>query len=258
MATSILPGIEGACIVTGAGSGIGAACALVLATQGGKVCIVDRDEDAAARTQSALRDAGANAITVVGDVRDPATAERAVRAALNDFGGLTVLVNNAGGMFQASSSEITDNGWSAVIRANLDSAFYFCRAAGPAMLERGGTIVNIASVAGVSASPGAAHYGAAKAGLINLTRSLALEWAPRVRVNCVAPDFIRTEGTERLMAEEYREKVQQLIPLSRLGTPNDVAWAVAFLCSDLASFITGETVVVDGGSLHRARLDFQP
>ena len=211
------------------------------------------------RTLAAVREDGGRGIIVLADARDPETAARSVQSALDAFADLSVLVNNAGGMFGAPAAELSDNGWSAILRANLDSAFYFCRAAAAtAMLDTRGTMVNVASVAGVAASPGAAHYGAAKAGLINLTRSLALEWAPRVRVNCVAPDFIRTEGTDRLMTDEYRRRTEQLIPLARLGTPEDVAWAVAFLCSDLASFITGETLVVDGGTLHRARLDFRP
>ncbi len=229
--------------MTGAGSGIGAASARALATQGPPTSVSSTGtRRPAARTLLAVREAGAKASTVIGDVREVETAARAVRSALAEFGNLAVLVNNAGGMFQAPAEEITDNGWSAVIRANLDSAYYFCRAAVPAMLEPGGAIVNVASVAGVSASPGAAHYGAAKAGLINLTRSLALEWAPRVRVNCVAPDFIRTAGTDQLMTDEYRRTAERFIPLARLGTPEDVAWAVAFLCSDLASFVTGGTL----------------
>ena len=110
--------------------------------------------------------------------------------------------------------------------------------------------------AGIAGSPGAAHYGAAKAGVINLARSLALEWAPAIRVNCVAPDFIRTEGTERLMTDADRERIAVLIPLRRVGAPEDVANAVAFLISDMAAFVTGQTLVVDGGSLYRSRLDF--
>ena len=143
------------------------------------------------------------------------------------------------------------------LKLNLDAAFQFAQAVQPAMASAGhGAIVNIASVAGIAGSPGAAHYGAAKAGVINLTRSLALEWAPAIRVNCVAPDFIRTEGTDRLMTDADRERIAGLIPLRRLGAPEDVANAVAFLASDKAAFVTGQTLVVDGGSLFRSRLDF--
>jgi NAD(P)-dependent dehydrogenase (short-subunit alcohol dehydrogenase family) len=177
---------------------------------------------------------------------------------MEHYGRADVLVNNVGGMFRAPTARITPGGWMAVVHANLDSALYFAQAAAPTMQARGGTIVNVASVAGLTASPRAAHYGAAKAALINLTATLALEWAPRVRVNCVAPDFIRTEGTEKLMSTADRRRMSRLIPLRRVGTPQDVANVVAFLASDMASFVTGQTIVIDGGSLHRGRLDFMP
>lgn len=138
--------------MTGAGSGIGAACAPGARGAGGHVCVVDRDEHAAGRTLSAVTQAGGNGIIVVGDVRDPDSAVRSVRSALEQFGDLSVLVNNAGGMFQAPVAEISDGGWSAVVRTNLDSAFYFCRAAAAELRERrGGAVVNVASVAGLSA-----------------------------------------------------------------------------------------------------------
>ncbi len=246
-----------ASIVTGAGSGIGRACAVLLAQLGSGVCVVDRDADAAARTVEAIARDGGRAFTVHGDAREPSTAAEAVRATLERLGRIDVLVNNVGGMFQAPAQEITANGWAAVIRTNLDSTFHFAQAVAPAMLAAaGGSIVNVASVAGIAGSPGAAHYGAAKAGVINLTRTLALEWAPRIRVNCVAPDYIRTEGTERLMTDADRARIAGLIPLGRLGAPEDVAKVVVFLASGMASFVTGQTLVVDGGSLYRSRLEF--
>ncbi len=245
-----------ATIVTGAGAGIGRACAELLAQLGSRVCVVDRDADAAARTVESIRRAGREAFSLAGDAREPSTAEEAVRVTLGRFGRLDVLVNNVGGMFPARAEEITPGGWSAVMRTNLDATFLFSQAAAPAMMSGGGAIVNVASVAGIAGSPGAAHYGAAKAAVINLTRSLALEWAPRIRVNCVAPDFIRTEGTEQLTTDADRERIAGLIPLGRLGSPEDVAKVVVFLASDMAAFVTGQTVVVDGGSLFRGRLDF--
>ncbi len=251
-------GLEGrVAVVTGAGAGIGRACALLLGRLGVDVCLVDRDASGAKGTQDLLTSLGRRGIVIVGDARDPAVALATVEKTVGDLGRLDILVNNAGGMFFAPASAITPGGWTAVIRLNLDSAFFFAQAAAPAMLKGdGGSIVNIASVAGLTASPNAAHYGAAKAGLINLTRTLALEWAPRIRVNCVAPDFILTEGTSRLMAEADRERISRLIPMGRLGQPEDVANIVAFLASPLASFVTGQTLVADGGAFFRGRLDF--
>ena len=250
--------LEGAAaLVTGGGAGIGLACARLLATLGARVCIVDRDGDAAADALRAVEEAGGSGCMALGDVREPATASAAVAMSRERFGRLDVLVNNAGGMFPARAEEISANGWSAVLRLNLDAAYQFCQAAAPLLREHGeGAIVNVASVAGIAGSPGAAHYGAAKAALINLTRTLALEWAPAIRVNCVAPDFIRTGGTERLMSDEDRRRITALLPLARLGEAGDVAAAVAFLASRAASFVTGQTLVVDGGALFRSRLDF--
>ena len=248
-----------ATVVTGGGSGIGRASALLLAELGSAVCIVDRDAATADAAVAAVTEAGGRACSVVGDVREIDTATDAADAALTRFGRIDALVNNAGGMFFAAAEKLTPGGWSAVIKLNLDATFQFAQAVQPAMASAGrGTIVNIASVAGIAGSPGAAHYGAAKAGVINLSRSLALEWAPAIRVNCIAPDFIQTEGTQQLMTDAERERLTRLVPLARPGAPGDVANAVAFLVSDMAAFITGQTLVVDGGSLNRGRLEFAP
>jgi NAD(P)-dependent dehydrogenase (short-subunit alcohol dehydrogenase family) len=245
-------------IVTGGAAGIGRACAETIASFGASVCIVDVDARAALRTARAIEQAGGRALVCGGDAREPGAAREAVDAAIARFGGIDILVNNVGGMFAASATRITPGGWGAVMRLNVETALNFAQAVAPAMLTRGGSIVNVASVAGLTASPGAAHYGAAKAAIISLTQTLSLEWAPRVRVNCVAPDFIRTQGTDGLMSAPDRRRMSKLIPLRRLGTPLDVANVVAFLASDMASFVTGQTIVIDGGALQRGRLDFMP
>jgi NAD(P)-dependent dehydrogenase (short-subunit alcohol dehydrogenase family) len=250
---------ETASIVTGAGSGIGRACAVLLSQLGSAVCVVDREADAAARTVELIGESGGKAFSVHGDAREASVAEEAARTTNERFGRLDVLVNNVGGMFFASAIDLTSGGWSAVVRLNLDTTFQFSQAVAPTMLAAGkGSIVNVASVAGVAGSPGAAHYGAAKAAVINLTRTLSLEWAPKIRVNCVAPDLIQTEGTERLLTEADRSRLAGLIPLGRQGAPEEVANVVVFLASDMASFVTGQTVVIDGGSLFRGRQDFAP
>jgi NAD(P)-dependent dehydrogenase (short-subunit alcohol dehydrogenase family) len=243
-------------IVTGGGSGIGRACAELLARAGSSVCVVDRDAGAADETVRQIEASGGAAMSFVGDAREASIAQEAVRATGERFGRVDVLVNNVGGMFFAPAEELSANGWSAVLRLNLDTTFFFSQAAAPAMRERGkGAIVNIASVAGIYGSPRAAHYGAAKAAIINLTKTLALEWAPAIRVNAVAPDLIRTAGVAALVPEADQQRLQGDVPLERLGAPEDVANAVVFLASDLASFITAQTIVIDGGSGWLTRSD---
>jgi NAD(P)-dependent dehydrogenase (short-subunit alcohol dehydrogenase family) len=253
-------GLDGtASIVTGGGAGIGRACALLLAQLGSRIGVVDRDADAAAETVRMINEAGRDACFTAGDVRETETVTAAVAMMLGRYDRIDVLVNNAGGMFVQRAEDISPNGWSAVLRLNLDAAFRFSQAVAPGMRAAGrGSIVNVASVAGIAGNPGAAHYGAAKAGLINLARTLAIEWAPAIRVNCVAPDFVRTAGSDRAMSDADRERIAALVPLGRLGEADDVAAAVAFLASRAASFITGQTLVVDGGTLFRSRLDFMP
>jgi len=243
-------GLNGAAaIVTGAGSGIGRACALMLARLGASICVVERDDTSAAAVVGEIDQLGGSAISLVGDARSADLAKEAARVTQERFGRIDVLVNNVGGMFYSGASDLSPNGWSAILRLNLDPTFFFSQAVAPAMQAAGkGAIVNVASTTGIFGIPQGAPYGVAKAGIMNLTRTLAVEWAPAIRVNAVAPDLIITDGIRRLMPKADFAELGKQIPAGRLGQPQDVANAVAFLASGMASFITGQTLVIDGGT----------
>lgn len=173
----------------------------------------------------------------------------AVEQAAGRLGGLDILVNNAGVNIPQPALEVTEEAWDTVLDTNLKGAFFTAQAAATLMRERGGRIVNVASQNGVVAYPRRAAYCSAKAGMVNLTRLLAIEWAPhRILVNAVAPTFIETELTQVTLADpELRADILSRIPLGHLGVPDDVAAAVVFLASDEARMITGHTLLVDGG-----------
>jgi NAD(P)-dependent dehydrogenase (short-subunit alcohol dehydrogenase family) len=233
-------------VVTGGGSGIGAACARLLACRGAHVLVADRDLDAAMRVAAELADRG-RPFGV--DVSDPVACEDMVGAAVGAFGGLDVAVNNAGiGGPQAPTGEYPLDGWAAVIGVNLSGAFYCLRAELPAMLANGGgSIVNMASILGSVGFANAAAYVAAKHGLVGLTKVAALEYAQQgIRVNSVGPGFIDTPLLAAL-PPEMLDTVAAMHPLGRLGRSEEVAELVAFLASDRSSNITGSYVLTDGG-----------
>jgi NAD(P)-dependent dehydrogenase (short-subunit alcohol dehydrogenase family) len=238
-------------LVTGGASGIGRATCQVMAACGAAIAVLDRDGDGALQCTDALRRDGATSMAVHGDVRDEAQVEAAVQQARGELGPVTVLVNNAGGTFITPSLEISLNGFDALVRENLHSAFLCSRTVARAARDagHGASIVNVSSCAGEVASPGAMAYGAAKAGMISMTRTLSSEWAALgIRVNCVAPDFIDTEGVRELLPESRRGSLRKAIPAGRMGTAMDVAWVIAFLACDLAAFVTGQTIDIDGGT----------
>ena len=232
-------------IVTGGGRGVGRGIALRLLEAGADVLICGRK-----RPESLPRSGGRDAVFSEGDVRELEAIERVVGAALERFGRLDVLVNNAGGSPAAPAATASPRFSEKIIQLNLVAPLHFAQQANAVMQRQpeGGAIINIASVSGLRASPGTAAYGAAKAGLLSLTQTLAVEWAPRVRVNAVAAGMIETELAHLHYGEgAERARVAASVPLGRLGTPRDVGDACVFLASPLASYVSGATVLVHGG-----------
>ncbi|PJF31020.1 MAG: 3-oxoacyl-[acyl-carrier-protein] reductase [Candidatus Thermofonsia Clade 1 bacterium] len=240
---------ERVAVVTGASRGIGRAIALELARRGAAVVVnYNASAEAAEQVVAAIQSGGGRALAVQADVSDLAQAEALIKAAQTTFGKLDILVNNAGVTRDGLLMSMKEADWDAVLNTNLKSAWSCCKAAVRGMIrQRSGRIVNITSVVGISGQAGQTNYSASKAGLIGFTKSLAREVASRgITVNAVAPGFITTDMTANLSAELMAE-ISKRIPLGRYGTPEDIAYAVAFLVSDEASYITGQVLTVDGG-----------
>lgn len=232
-------------LVTGSTRGIGRAIAEALARSGARVAVVGRDLEKAKEAASAV---GNGAQGFACDVSDTAAVARLVADVEAAFGSIDILVNNAGITRDNLVMRLKDDDWDAVVNANLRGAFAAIRAVSRGMMKRrSGRIINISSIIGIIGNKGQANYAASKAGLIALTKSVAKELGSRnILVNAVAPGFIETEMTAA-MTPEAREALGRQIALERLGTPQDIAATVAFLASDLSSYITGQVLVVDGG-----------
>ncbi len=231
-------------VVTGGASGIGAATARRMHEEGARIAIVDRDHDGAMAVAEEL---GGEAFA--GDVADGDSCRSAIEAAADALGGLTVLFNNAGIGAARPLHDYSDRQWSAIVEVNLSGTFHGIRAAVPLMRERGGCIVNHASVSGIRPTRFEGPYSAAKAGVISLTMDAALEYGPDIRVNCVSPGFIETPLTAGVLGDDaLRAVVEAATPLRRVGSATDVANAVVYLASPLAAYVTGHNLVVDGGS----------
>ena len=232
-------------LLTGAAGGIGRGIAREFHAGGANVVLADRDQAGVAQAAQAIDPSGGRTAALKLDAADPADVERAVARCRERFGGIDYLVTAAAIFEDHPFETMTDEQWHRTISANLDSVFYACRRAVPAMSD-GGAIVNLASEAAhTGGSPMHAHYGATKAGVLAFTKTIARELAPRIRVNAVSPGTIDTPMVSRWLEE--RPGYVDTIPMRRLGTPRDVAQAVAFLCSPAAGYITGTTIHVNGG-----------
>ncbi|MGA8298353.1 MAG: 3-oxoacyl-[acyl-carrier-protein] reductase [Terriglobales bacterium] len=237
-------------LVTGASQGIGHACALRLAQQGVSIAVAARNQQKLEELVTAIGVTGGKAAAFPVDVADEEQVKAAVKSALAHFGKIDILVNNAGITRDQLVMRMKRADWDAVLHTNLTSAFLCIQAVIPSMLkQRWGRIINITSVFGQMGQAGQANYSASKAGLIGLTMAIAREVASRnITSNAIAPGFIETSMTA-VLSEEFKQAAVKQIPLGRVGTPEDIASAVAFLASDQASYITGHVLNVNGGML---------
>jgi citronellol/citronellal dehydrogenase len=235
-------------LVSGGGTGIGRATALELAGSGARVAVCGRREEPLARVREEIERGGGECLDLAADLREPKQVERVVGATLERFGALDVLVNNAGGQFSAPAEEISENGWRAVSRVTVDAVWSMTRAvATRAMIPGGGGLIVFVGFSPLRGIPGFAHASAGRAAVANLASGLALEWSKhRIRTVCVAPGTILTEALEEY-GEESVADWERAVPLGRLGRPEEVASVIAFLASAGGGYVTGTTVVVDGG-----------
>ncbi len=237
--------------VTGASRGIGKVIALALAEAGADVALVARSEDGLARTAAEIDLVGRRAVVIPADVTSQEAVAAAAATAIDQLGYVDILVNNAGGSnFMASFRDLRLAGWDKLMRLNLDSAVYACHAFAGHLLERGqGSVINVASVAGVAASPLMSPYGAAKAGLVSLTKTLAVEWASDgIRVNALCPGWTATDLNRGLWEDPVSGPATiATVPMRRWGRAEEMAGPAVFLASAASSYMTGQVLVVDGG-----------
>jgi 3-oxoacyl-[acyl-carrier protein] reductase len=233
-------------VVTGGGEGIGRGIADGLSAFGAKVAIWERNPDICASTSEAI-----GALGIVADVRDSEQVDAALTRTADELGAVSILINNAGGVFASPLLDTTENGWDALYRSNLRHVLLCTQRVARRLAAAGlpGSIINVTSIEGVRAAPGYAAYAAAKAGVINYTKTAALELAANgIRVNSLAPDLTVTEGLLRVSPDGLPEGARHMIPMARAGHVDEMAGAAVFLASDMSSYITGQTIHVDGGT----------
>jgi NAD(P)-dependent dehydrogenase (short-subunit alcohol dehydrogenase family) len=237
--------------VTGASRGIGRAIAIALAAAGADLALVARGEEGLAETARLVAEHGRKAFTIPADVTSEQAVTAAVTAAIERLGHIDIVVNNAGGTnFMVPFADLRLSGWDKVMNLNVNSTVYVCHAVASHLLERGtGSVINVASVTGVAAAPLVSPYGAAKAAVVSLTKSLAVEWAARgVRVNALCPGWTATELNRNLWDDEVAGPATvATVPMHRWARPEEMAGPAVYLASDASSYMTGQALVVDGG-----------
>jgi NAD(P)-dependent dehydrogenase (short-subunit alcohol dehydrogenase family) len=250
-------------VITGGGTGIGLAIARRLGTLGARIAIASRNAEHLEQGANALREKGIDALAVQLDVRSPEQVDEMVLRTVKHFGSLDLLVNNAAGNFICRAEDLSPNGWNAVVGIVLNGSFYCSRAVGQYMIarKRGGSIVSVLANYVWTGSPGTIHSAAAKAGVMSMTQTLAVEWAPHgIRVNAIAPGPIASSpGAAKQLwsSQEAVDRISAMIPNHTWGTPEQIADAVVFLAAPQTAFITGEILTIDGGTwLNRGTFGF--
>jgi len=243
-------------IVTGGGVGIGRSVAVEFARAGADVVVASRKLENLEPVTAEIVKLGRRSFAMAVDVRQEDAVKELVERTVRDLGRLDIMVNNAGASFRANPEDITANGWNTVVQINLNGVFFGCKWAGRQMMAQGGgVIINVSSIAGTNGSAMMPHYGAAKAAVVNYTRSLGMAWGRKnVRVNCIAPGPIETEGymgvltkQDPAVAKKAYDTVASRVGMGRWGKVEEIAYPCIFLASDASSWMTGETIVIDGG-----------
>jgi 3-oxoacyl-[acyl-carrier protein] reductase len=243
-------------VITGGGVGIGRSIALEFAKAGADVVICSRKIENLEPVTAEIKKLGRRSFCMAVDVREEEAVKGLVERTVKELGRLDIMVNNAGASFRAKPEDISPNGWNAVIGINLNGVFFGCKWAGKQMMAQGGgVIINVSSIAGVYGSSMMPHYGAAKAAVINFTRTLGMAWGRKnIRVNCVAPGPVETEGyigvltkQDPAAAKKAYDAVANRVGMGRWGTVHEIAYPCIFLASDASAFMTGATIIVDGG-----------